>query len=235
MADHTKHDQPNSISNMKKVFVIILSVCFSTIVYSQSKFEYGITVDGSWFRPEKPSKYSFSNKSGFGTGLGIYASRNIFWRFYGEIGIIYRYKEMEQYYSNGYSNSGGYNGVTTEGVPESSIIGIEGWKKYPHNYLVIPLKLQILTGKRFFLDGGIEISWLTNYNMVTEKPEFNWIMGFGSKIYRMKWSVNFIRGFKPQGFANGLYELENGKYLSATVYRNSMFQFNVSYQIRPKK
>jgi len=219
---------------MKTVLTILLFVCFSTFGYSQSKIEYGLTTEGSWFMPQKNSKYSQPNKAGFGTGVGIYASRNIWWRFSADIGLAYRYKEMQQHYQNysnsepGYTNTGSSYGYTFTNPDE-------GWEKYPHHYLVIPIKIQLLVGKRLFLNGGIEASWLTNYSMVSEKPEFNWIMGFGSKTSKLKWSINLIRGFKPQGFANGLFEYENGKYKSGTVYQNNMLQLSFSYPIRLKK
>ena len=197
--------------------------------YSQSKTEFGITTEGAWFMPYH-SLREFSCKSGLGTGVGIYASRNIFWRFSADIGIAYRYKQMQQHYviypENGESN---YNSEYT--------ITTEGWRKYGLDYFVVPVHLQLLYSKYAFIRGGIEASWLTNYNVGRKKTEYNWTVGIGSQKHKLKWSVNYIRGFKEVGFMNGLYEIEIGnvKYKSATAYRNQMLQLNLSYPIWQKK
>jgi hypothetical protein len=60
-------------------------------------------------------------------------------------------------------------------------------------------------------------------------------MGFGSQKHKLKWSLNFIRGFEGVGFFNGLYTIDNGKYFSGTVYHNQMLQLNLSYPIWQKQ
>jgi hypothetical protein len=212
---------------MKKVLItIILLSCISTFSYSQSKTEFGITTEGSWFTPRTFNKYSESNRNGWGTGIGVYASRSIFWRISADIGLAFRYKQMQQHYTMPYTGASGYGGTENGSVTKE-----EGWKKYDLDYLVIPIHLQLLTGKYFFIRSGIEASWLTNFDSGNKKSEYNWTAGFGSQKYKLKWSVNFIRGFKEVGFLNGLYEIENGKYRSATVYRNQMLQLSLSYPI----
>ncbi len=211
---------------MKKLLtIIILLSCISTFSYSQSKTEFGITTEGSWFMPGQPSKYHEPNKNGFGTGIGVYASQNIFWRFSADIGLAYRYKQMKQHYTIP-SIDGGNGGYGYPSTPRE-----EGWKKYVLHYVVVPVHLQLLIGKYFSIRGGIEASWLANYETGNTKTEYNWTTGFGSQKYKLKWSVNYIRGFKEVGFLNGLYEIENGKYRSATVYRNNMLQLSLSYPI----
>lgn len=212
----------------KRLTIILLLSCISTLGFSQSKTEFGITAEGDWFMPYQ-SLREFSCKSGFGTGVGICASRNIFWRFSADIGIAYRYKQMQQYYvfypEDGGSNyNSGYSNTT------------EGWKKYNLSYIVLLFHLQLLTGKYFFVRGGIEASWLTNYNVGRKKAEYNLIVGIGSQKHKLKWSVNYIRGFKEVGFMNGLYEIEIGnvKYKSATAFRNNTLQLNLSYPIWQK-
>ncbi|MDP2889837.1 MAG: hypothetical protein Q8P34_12865 [Bacteroidota bacterium] len=124
-----------------------------------------------------------------------------------------------------YAEGGEYGYNTTD----------EGWKKYALNYMVVPVHLQLLTGKYFFIRGGIEASWLINHDVGSKKTEYNWTMGFGSQKHKLKWSLNFIRGFKGVGFFNGLYEIDNGKYFSGTVYHNQMLQLNLSYPIWQKQ
>lgn len=213
---------------MKKVLSIFILICLALLGNSQSKTEFGITTEGSWFIPYQTNGRDWQTKAGFSTGVGVYASRNIFWRFSADIGLGYHYKQMQQHYIiyTGTDDSYGYG---------YGPANIEGWKKYDLHYVVVPVHLQLLTGKYFFLRGGIEASWLTNYDSGNEKGEYNWTTGFGSQKHKLKWSVNYIRGFKEVGFVNGLFEIENGKYKSATVYRNQMLQFNLSYPIWQKR
>jgi len=209
--------------NVKKLLIIILLIsCISTLSYSQSKTEFGLTTEGAWFMPKPNSKYSEPNRNGWGTGLGIYASRSVFWRFSADAGLLFRYKQMEQHYTKPV-----IPGTSTGDQHE------EGWKKYSLHYVVVPIHLQLLYSKYAFIRGGIEASWLTNYKPA--ETEYNWTLGFGSQRYKLKWSVNYIRGLKEVGFKNGLYEMENGKYFSGTFYRNYMLQLNLSYPIWQKK
>lgn len=219
---------------MKKVLFMFIFISLALFSYSQSKTELGVTTEGSWFMPHQTNGRDWATKAGFGTGIGIYASRNIFWRFSADIGLSYSYKQMEQHYVIYKDLISGYN---NDGISYGDIIDskVEGWEKYPLHYVVIPVHLQLLTGKYLFIRGGIEASWLTNYESGNEKGEYNWTAGFGSQKYKLKWSVNYIRGFKEVGFVNGLFEIENGKYRSATIYRNQMIQLNISYPIWQNK
>jgi hypothetical protein len=84
---------------MKKLLLIFLLLsCISTLSYSQSKTEFGVATEGSWFTPRPYSEHSDQNRNGWGAGMGVYASRTIFWRFSADIGLAYRYKQMQQYY-----------------------------------------------------------------------------------------------------------------------------------------
>lgn len=221
---------------MKKTLVIIILLnCISTLSYSQPKTEFGVTTEGSWFTPRPNSEYSEPNRNGWGTGIGVYASRNIVWRFSADIGLAYRYKQMQQHYTMPYTGGSGYGELGYGGLENISDTRVEGWKKYALNYMVVPVHLQLLTGKYFFIRGGIEASWLTNFDTGNKKTEYNWTMGFGSQKHKLKWSLNFIRGFKGVGFFNGLYTIDNGKYFSGTVYHNQMLQLNLSYPIWQNK
>jgi hypothetical protein len=161
---------------MNKVLnAIIFFVCISGYSYSQPKTEFGITTEGSWFTPRPISPFSESNRNGWGTGIGIYASRNIFWRFSADIGIAYRYKQMQQHYTKPYPENSGDGGYEYPQQRE------EDWKKYNLSYIVLPVHLQLLTGKYFFVRGGIEASWLTNYWVGKKKPNTTGRRGLAAK------------------------------------------------------
>lgn len=224
---------------MKQITIILCLLLGSYFSFSQEKTQFGITTEGAWFMPQRKdipnsNNHDFAMKNGFGTSIGVYASRNIFWRFSANIGLAYRYKQMQQYYTVYTGIAGGYgNPVETE---SSSAYGnpygyenIEGWDKLQMHYIVVPVHLQMLLSKSFFIKGGIESTWLTNYEVVNEKPEFNWTVGFGSQKYKLKWSANYIRGFKKQGF--GDKTLEPDGHYNGSINRNNMLQVKLSYPI----
>jgi hypothetical protein len=208
----------------KLLIIIFLLSCTSTISYSQFKTEFGVTTEGAWFMPHGTDSRDWATKAGFGTGIGVYASRNLFWRISADIGLAYRYKQMQQHYAI-YSGTGGY--------ADPSFVTIEGWDKLPLHYIVVPIHLQMLLIKSFFIRGGIESTWLMNYEAVNEKPEYNWTLGFGSQKHKLKWSVNYIKGFKDQGF--GDRTLEPDGHYRGSINRNNMLQFNLSYPIWQKQ
>ncbi|WP_347840375.1 hypothetical protein [uncultured Draconibacterium sp.] len=205
---------------MKQITIILCLLFAGYLSFSQENTEFGITAEGSWFMPHRESEYrGLETKNGFGTGIGIYASRDIFWRVSADIGIAYRYKQMQQHYSvyTGSDNADGYP------------INAEGWDKLPMHYVVVPIHLKVLLSKIFFVKGGIESTWITNYDAVNEKPEFNWVIGFGSQKHKLKWSVNYIRGFKEQGFLHKNMEPEG--YYKGSINRNNMLQLQLSYPL----
>lgn len=207
----------------KPLIIIVLLSCISTFSYSQSKTEFGITTEGAWFMPQRTDGRDWATKAGFGTGIGVYASRNIFWRFSADIGIAYRYKQMQQHYVV-YN----YSETVSPGNPYGTN-SVEGWDKLPMHYVVVPVHLQMLLSKSFFVTGGIESSWLMNYKAVNEKPEFNWTVGFGSQKHKLKWSVNYIKGFKDQGFGDRTMKADG--HFFGSINRNNMLQLNLSYPI----
>ena len=234
---------------MKQITIITCLLFAGYFSFSQEKTEIGITAEGAWFMPHR-QEYSNSDnhfrstKNGFGTGIGIYASRGIFGRLSAGIGIAYRYKQMQQYYSDYSVTTGGYFGYgyspygygyspygneypTYEYNYEAE--NNEGWEKLPMHYVVVPVYLQLLIGKNLFVRGGFETSWLLNYEIVNEKPEFNWLIGFGSQKHKLKWSVNYIRGFKEQGFGDKSSE-PDGRF-KGSINRNNMLQVQLSYPI----
>jgi hypothetical protein len=221
---------------MKRLSLFLTVLFFTLFGYSQPKTEFGLTTEGSWFLPHQTTGRDWATKAGFGTGIGVYASRNLFWRVSADIGLAYRYKQMQQHYvvypgsGGGYSNSGSY---ALYGYSYSSVYSVEGWDKFPLHYIVVPVHLQMLLSKSLFVRGGIESTWLTNYEAVNEKPEFNWTIGFGSQKYKLNWSLNYIKGFKDQGF--GDIEIKADGHYRGSINRNNMFQLNLSYPIWQKQ
>ena len=56
---------------MKKLlFILLLLSCISTLSYSQSKTEFGVATEGSWFTPRPYSEHSDQNRNGWGAGMG---------------------------------------------------------------------------------------------------------------------------------------------------------------------
>lgn len=218
---------------MKKLSLLLVILClFISSAIAQPKIQFGVTTEGSWFMPSQtiPSVRD-QIKDGFGAGIGIYASRNLFWRVSADAGVLYRYTEMKQYYQafdNTGGNYGGYGGGS--GYPSSST---EGWDKLPMHSIVIPVHLRLHFTKNLFVKGGIESAWLLNYERANEKPEFNWTLGFGSDKHKLSWSVNYIKGFKDQGFGNSTMEAD-GHY-KGSIYRNNMLQLSISYPLWQKK
>ena len=211
---------------MKQLLLVLGFLCFHLgSAMAQSKTEFGITTEGAWFMPHQNYGHDWATKAGFGTGVGVYASRNVFWRFSADIGIAYRYKQMQQHYVVYSGNDGNYSPY---GYGYGSA-NVEGWDKLPMHYIIIPVHLQMLLSKSFFVRGGIEATWLMNYEAVNEKPEYNWTLGFGSQKHKLKWSVNYIKGFKDQGFGDRTMEADG--HFNGSINRNNMLQLNLSYPI----
>ena len=208
------------------LMVVFYFLCSSAI--AQSKIEFGVNTEGSLLLFGDIPHYSQPKKNTLGAGIGFYASRNITGKFSADLGVMYRFKQMKEYYDIGSTGYGGYDGSSPYS-PET----VQGWKFFPLQYVVVPLHLQYLAYKDLFVRGGIEASWLTNYDTGKDKMEWNWTLGFGSQHHKLKWSVNYIRGFKDVGFANNLFTIYGMR--SATIYRNNMLQLSLSYPIWHKK
>lgn len=207
---------------------------------AQSKIEFGVNTEGSLLIFGDIPHYSQPKKNTLGAGIGVYASRNIVGKLSADLGVMYRFKQLKEYYdisflSNG--STGGYGGYSPYGYGSqydyTDLGMVKGWKSYSLNYIVVPFHLNYLVYKDIFVRGGIEASWLTNYDQGKDKTEWNWTLGFGSQYHKLKWSVNYIRGFKDVGFANNLFTLDGMR--SATIYRNNMLQLSLSYPIWHKK
>jgi hypothetical protein len=223
------------------LLMVVFSFLYSSAI-AQSKIEFGVNTEGSLLIFGHIPHYSQPKKNTLGAGIGVYASHNIAGKLSADLGVMYRFKQMKEYYdisflSNG--STGGYGGYSPYGYGSGSQYDytdlgmIKGWKSYSLNYIVVPFHLNYLVYKNIFVRGGIEASWLTNYDPGKDKTEWNWTLGFGSQYHKLKWSVNYIRGFKDVGFANNLFTIDGMR--SATVYRNNMLQLSLSYPLWQKK
>lgn len=214
---------------MKQLLLLLVFLClFISSSIAQPKIQFGVNTEGSLLMFGDIPHYSFPKKNTFGAGIGVYASRNITEKLSADLGVMYRYKLLKEFYDIDYAGYG-YGGYIPVMEPET----VKGWKTFPLHYVVVPLHLQYLVYKDLFVRGGIEASWLTNYDTGNDHTEWNWTLGFGSQKHLLKWSLNYIRGFKDVGFANELYTYDG--YPSATIYRNNMLQLNLSYPIWQKK
>jgi len=230
---------------MKRLSLLLVIICsFCGSATAQSKIEFGLTTEGSWFIPGNYTGDSSTQKSGLGASFGVYASKGISGKLWVDVGVANRFKEMKEYYKlPDYFVA--YDGNVEIYVPYGTPYGygihydfsnsgkVAGWKSYSLNYLVIPIHLKYLVCKNIFVQSGIEVGWLINYTARKDNPELNWTLGFGSQQHKLKWSVNYIRGFNEAGFANKLYTINGMR--SATVYRNNMLQLSLSYPIWQKK
>lgn len=214
----------------------ILFLSFGSVL-AQPKIQFGVNTEGSLLIFGDIPHYSQPKKNTFGAGIGVYASRNIAGKLSADLGVMYRFKQMKEYYDisptsggyGGYGYFGGY-GFPNQGYsPET----VQGWKKFPLHYVVVPVHLQYIVYKDLFIRGGIEASWLTNYDTGKDKTEWNWTLGIGCQKHPLKWSVNYVRGFKDVAFANELYTFDG--FRSATIYRNNMLQLSLSYPLWLKK
>ncbi len=194
---------------MKQLAISILLVLAVFAASAQQSHQIGIYTEGAWFMPKEFSSNSNSLKNGFGVGAGIYVSSPIWKKLSAVAGLGYRYKEnkSQQYL-----------------IDEPSYTTY--WTKFNQSYLVIPVKLQYPVSRHYFVETGVDISWLLNYKHVNEKPEFDWVVGFGSKQHRLQWSVNYKQGFDWQGFG----ELDGTNHVGQ-VFRNRMLVVNLSYPL----
>ena len=207
--------------------ILFFAVLFFPIwAFAQSKIEVGITAEGSWCRKSESAilNIDYGKKTNWGTGMGAYLSVPVWWRFSISSGLGYRYSEYQK----------GIPIVTSEILST----GIRyytscNWIKSSRNYIVIPLKVNLLLSQRFYITGGVEACRLMGYNYIKHNPEYNRIIGFGSRIKQMNWELRYVSGFKEQ---LGEHHNAQGKGINDkwVWYRTSMVQFSLSYPLWQK-
>lgn len=212
---------------MKKYLLLILFIGFAVVCFSQPKLETGIQLNGGWMFPAKASPNS-NYKNGFSSGIDCYVAFHV-WNPVSVItGFGYQYKEMQDQ-NVSVSSNGNYGSYSPYGYGYGNGGFVYRWEKFPHHYFRIPLKMRVTTRKGFFVQSGIEAGWLLNYDSENEKPEYNWAIGLGSSKHKLDWSLDYIQGFKEQGFG----KITNGV-TSATIYKNRMLQLSFSYPLWEK-
>lgn len=205
---------------MNRVNIILLFCLLPFLSLGQGNFETGLSVSGGWVLPQDEYNPRTALKNGFSSGGQVYFSYRLWKPFSIVGGLGYGYKEMQEF-KEYYSNSDGgspYGGGSW--VVDSS------WEKFPQHYLMIPVKLRISSKKGLFVQSGIETSWLLNYEIVNEKPEYSWSVGFGNKKHKLFWTLEYVRAFKQQGFA----EKNNGEY-RGSGYRSRELRLSLSYPL----
>lgn len=227
-----------------KHFLLSVFVLISSLTYAQSKIEFGLTTEGSLFVPGNSSGYSLPKENGLGLGFGVYASKNLTSKFSADLGLMYRCKQMKEFYIVPDYFVAYIDGVESY-VPYGATYGygshydfsnsgkIGGWKNYRLTHLVLPFHLNYNVFTSLFVRVGLEVAWLTNYDAENDRNEYNWSCGVGCQKYKLKWSLDYIRGFNDAGFANDLYSIDRMR--SMTAYRNNLLQLNLSYPLWQKK
>jgi hypothetical protein len=200
---------------MKLITMSLLLMLSSILAFSQSKIQGRIYTEGSWFIPHSED----NTKKGFSTGGGVLVSYPLHGILSVSLGAGYRYKTNEATFyipDDSGSSSGGYGETSYKLVSET----------FPQHYLVVPLKFRIKPENKFFLEAGFEATWLLNYDIVNEKPEYNWAIGAGYHLStKADISLSYMQGFKEQGMGN-----KNRDYYGQ-IYKNRMLMVSISYAI----
>lgn len=232
---------------MKQITFTCLLVFVSLLAFSQTKFPIGAYAEGGLFSPKNESK-------GFTGGGGLFISSTFKEKLSLTLGAGYRYKGNKSeypipinrgganYYVTGYGYS--YHGYGGYGGYGSAYAGYGGYGSYPYgydytsgaenpkikfnqHYFVLPFKVSYLFTKNLFIETGIETTWLLNYDIVVEKPEFNWLVGLGYQKDKWKASLSYTQGFDEQGM--GAINVDNVPY--GQRYKNRSLMVNLSYSI----
>jgi len=195
---------------MKTITTILLVLTIFSL-NAQEKFSVGFQVEGIRSTPKNLS-YTSTIESGFGTGVGIYVSHQIWKSFSANTGINYRFIQYNRFDKNVSS----YIGEPT----------LDGFK-YNQNYLVVPFNLRkSFFNERLFVEIGPELNWIFGRENKDPKTELLWKIGAGSKIGKLSYSLNYLWGNKEQ--SDVLISGSNNKFVT---YNSRMLQLKVSYPL----
>ncbi len=222
---------------MKTITCIVLLFFCVFFSFAQEKGVLGVYTEGAWFIPGDKMG---SINNGLAAGAGLYYEFPISTKFSGSLGVGYRFKQNKKYQINYTENYGGYSygyqGVSyyISGYEGYSPYGynpsLEGkWLSFPQHYVVLPARLKYKLKKDFFIQTGLEAAWLLGYDYVSQKPEFSWSVGFGSKVGDLEWSLSYMQGTKEQGMVN--YENSVWNVTKDQNFRNRMIMLNLSYPL----
>jgi hypothetical protein len=208
---------------MKPILLLALLGCLPFCCFAQPKIEVGLTTEGSWImkRELTMNNSQYGKKQNWGTALGAYIAMPVWWHFSVSGGIICRYSEIQK---------GTPIWTKEEGEEWSQISGCN-FQKFQRYYLVIPLSLRLLVTRNCFISGGLEYCrFLNNYQVIQNNPEYNWTIGIGSQKHKLRWKLQYLRGFDKQWIQK--YRSEDGHNVGFYFgYKTSRLQLSLSYPL----
>jgi hypothetical protein len=222
---------------MKRLLASTWFLLLVGVSLGQSPFQVGLYTEGGLFFPSEISSESPALKQGLMAGGGLYLATPVIEKFAVSVGVGYRYKENHQPYSNPISwhppAGGGYSpygyGPEAESEPFDGLV--HSWILFQQHYLVVPLRLKYLVWRQLFVEPGIDVAYLLNYDYIREELELDWTVGLGWEFGRLQCSLSYRHGLMDQAMGNvDGYEEELGQ-----AYRNHTLAMNLSYALWRKK
>ncbi len=204
---------------MKTIIFSLLIFLLPFFSFSQNTMEARVAVHGGWLLPNE--KNDDKSKNGFTTGATCYLTLPLLKPFFLITGAGYEYKEMKTLVFDPSLPSSSPHGGYGDGYIDQS-----WWEKMPQHYIILPVELRLKISKALFVQGGMELGWLTNYKMKNEKTEYNWCIGFGNCKHRLSWSFKYVKGLKEQGFGK-----VSGNISKSAIYTNQEMRFCLSYPL----
>ncbi len=210
---------------MRKGILVVWLFISSLSVFSQSKFEVGLTTEASWImKNELTMSGHVGEKDSWGAGLGVYAALPVWWRFSLSSGVGLRYAQMQK----------GTAIYTQVEDSERSVFSGYDFTQYDRYYTVVPLNLNFRLAKSLLLSGGIEYCKMLDKGIESDS-EFNWTTGIGSHIYKLKWNIKYLYGFNEHQVSEYYTETDGSQQtLKLYRYRTSRVQLNLSYPLWSK-
>ncbi|HBL76022.1 MAG: hypothetical protein A2W90_11440 [Bacteroidetes bacterium GWF2_42_66] len=211
---------------MKQIALLILLTAITFGCLAQPKFEFGLSTEGSWvMKKELTIGHNYQSKNNWGTGLGFYVSAPIWWHFSISGGAKYRYAELQQ---------GAPDIQSRETDQGTDLYFVYDWRRFHRQYLVFPLNLNLLFPRDYFITGGIEYCRILNdYTSILKNPEYNWTIGIGSQKHKLRWSLQYLRGFNEQRIQNKA-SVDGSDPAFLFYYQTNRLQLNLSYPLWKK-
>lgn len=180
---------------MKQFFLFTSIILFSELLNAQSKFEYGITGEGSWIIQSElitTGRYD-GELDNWSAGGGFYASYPIWWRFSLLGGARFRYAKIQR----GFEIWETIEGEQWDQMTGFNIIA------YDRFYLVVPLDLRLHITPKLFISCGIEACRMLNdHDYIKHATEYNRNFGIGGYCGKLSWNLQYLLGFKEQSIEN---------------------------------
>ena len=209
---------------MKHVFVFLFLAFFIILnASSQPKFELGLSTEGSWVMKKEltvPGGH-IGERHNWGTAFGAYIFVPVWWRFSLSGGVGCRYSEIQK---------GDAIWTPHENRPGAYLSGYD-YRKFQRYYMVVPFNLNLLVTRNVFITGGIEYCRVLNdYTSILKNPEYNWTIGIGSQKHKLRWSLQYLRGFNEQRIQNKA-SADGSDPGFLFYYQTNRLQLNLSYPL----